>query len=220
MEVLDLNILLLRRFARQADRAGPTLGDHGKDRSGVSAAARWLFTQTGLYDTPPLHLPDTADPVAGMHYPLEAVTAAVSGAVGSWREWLEQQLRACCDRPPTMVGVSLMGPSQVFVGLLVLRVAKAIWPGTTTVLGGSHVTLLADEIERDQRRSVLADLMLTGHCEDDFVTTLADLDPPGVQRPPAPAPDRPEGPFEYLPTFSERQLAHCGPSPRHCSRSR
>ncbi|WP_157740230.1 B12-binding domain-containing radical SAM protein [Micromonospora auratinigra] len=211
VEVLDLNILLLRRFGNRAVRPSHTLGDHGKDRSGVAAAAQWLFDHTGLRDTAPLHLPDTADPVAGMHYPLAAISDAITAAAGDpipWRAWLEEHLRATCDRPPAIVGVSLMGPSQVFVGLLVLRVAKEIWPATTTVLGGSHVTLLRESLERDPALRDGVDLVLTGHCEDEFVTVLARLSARPIRRPLAPAQPPTRAPFEYLPTFGERQLAH------------
>ncbi|MFC8848984.1 MULTISPECIES: B12-binding domain-containing radical SAM protein [unclassified Micromonospora] len=210
MEVLDLNILLLSRFVGRDAPHGPTLGDHGKDRPGVAAAAQWLFAHTGLRDAPALHLPDSADPVAGMHYPLSAVTAAVAAAGAEpepWRAWLEQQLRTACDRPPAVVGVSLMGPSQVFVGLLVLRVVKEIWPDATTVLGGSHVTLLRAETQRDPRLMEAADLVLTGHCEDEFVGVLARHSARPIRRPLLPAQPRAGALFEYLPTFSERQLA-------------
>lgn len=210
VEVLDLNILLLNRFGNQAGTLRSTLGDHGKDRSSVAAAARWLFAHTGLRGTPPLHLPDTADPVAGMHYPTDAITAAVTAAAAEpepWRTWLEQQLQASCDTPPAVVGVSLMGPSQVFVGLLVLRVVKEIWPGTTTMLGGSHVTLLGDRIHRDNGIRDMVDLVLAGHCEDEFVATLVRLSPRGIRRPLLPAQTPADVPFEYLPTFHARQLA-------------
>ncbi|MGC4889696.1 B12-binding domain-containing radical SAM protein [Micromonospora sp. DT227] len=211
VEVLDLNILLLRRFGNRAGGLGHTLGDHGKDRSGVAAAAQWLFAHTGLRDTPPLHLPDTADPVAGMHYPLTAVVDAVTAAAADpepWRAWLERHLRATCDRPPTVVGVSLMGPSQVFVGLLVLRVAKEIWPDTTTVLGGSHVTLLRESLQRDAGLRDGVDVVLTGHCEDEFVALVARLSARALRRALSPAQPSARAPFEYLPTFGERQLAH------------
>ncbi|GAB3077477.1 B12-binding domain-containing radical SAM protein [Micromonospora schwarzwaldensis] len=211
VEVLDLNILLLRQFGKRAGGLGHTLGDHGKDRSGVAAAAQWLFAHTGLRGTPPLHLPDTADPVAGMHYPLSAVTAAVTAAAADpepWRAWLEEHLLATCDRPPTVVGVSLMGPSQVFVGLLVLRVVKEIWPGTTTVLGGSHVTLLRESLQRDAGLRDGVDLVLTGHCEDEFVAMVARLSARPIRRPLTPAKPPARAPFEYLPTFGERQLTH------------
>ncbi|MFI9644164.1 B12-binding domain-containing radical SAM protein [Micromonospora sp. NPDC051925] len=211
VDVLDLNILLLKRFGSQPAGLGRTLGDHGKDRSGVAAAARWLFAHTGLDGTPPLHLPDTAHPVAGMHYPLAAVTAAVATAASEpepWRGWLEEHLRAGCDRPPTVVGVSLMGPSQVFLGLVTLRVVKEIWPETTTVLGGSHVTLLREQLRDDRRLRDAADVVLTGHCEDEFVAILARLSARGIRRPLLPPFPQTDAPFEYLPTFSERQLAH------------
>ncbi|MEV4626840.1 radical SAM protein [Micromonospora sp. NPDC049523] len=211
VDVLDLNVLLLRRFDNGASSLGRTLGDHGKDRSVVAAAAQWLFAHTGLRDTPPLHLPDTADPVAGMHYPVSAVDAAVTAVANEpepWRDWVEQQLRSCCDRPPTAVGVSLMGPSQVFVGLLVLRVVKEIWPGTTTILGGSHVTLLREEMRQNARLGEVADLVLAGHCEDEFVGALARLSPRAIRQPLVQVHPRADAPFEYIPTFSERQLAH------------
>ena len=222
VEVLDLNALVLSRFtARSAEsarppRAGRTLGDHGKDRAGVAAAAAWVFDNTGLRARPPLHLPDTADPVAGMHYAIPDIAGALATAARHaepWRSWLLTELRTTCPRPPAVVGVSLMGPSQVFVGLLVLLLAKEIWPDTTTVLGGSHVSLLGDELTRDDRVRGFVDLVMPGHCEDAFASLLARLIPrTGDRRCDGPSvPGSISAPFEYLPTFSERQLSRYGP---------
>jgi hypothetical protein len=99
-----------------------TVGLDSKPRAG-------LFDNTGLRGQSPLHLPDTADPVAGMHYPRSTVWQAVRAAAQTpqpWRSWVCDELRMACPRPPAVIGVSLMGPSQVFVGLLVLAVTVTV----------------------------------------------------------------------------------------------
>jgi hypothetical protein len=211
VDVLDLNAHVLKRFSSHTLASGQTLGDHGKDRSVVATAAAWVFDNTGLRARRPLHLPDAADAVAGMHYSLPDISQAVATAIQQpepWRPWLQRELHAACNQPPAVVGVSLMGPSQVFVGLLVLALVREIWPATTTVLGGSHVTLLADDLRSDGRCRDVADVILSGHCEDEFAALVSRLARRANGRiAVSPAPARADAPFEYFPSFSESQLS-------------
>jgi hypothetical protein len=215
VEVADLNIIYLNDF-RDAERrhSSYALGDHGKNRAVVSAAAARLFDSSGLRSRRSSYLPDGADPVAGMHYGFgtldAAVTEATRGAV--WRPWLVEHLFSRFAAAPTVVGVSLMGPSQVFLALVIFALAKELWPASLTVLGGSHATLLIDDITRREAYRRHIDLVLQGHSERRFGDLLDALraDPGAGRR------NRVQGSvldaappgadFDYLPLFGADQL--------------
>jgi hypothetical protein len=210
--VIDLNALHISRFrGTLPSRDTLALGDHGKDRPLVAQAARWLYDVTGLYNHVSEYLPEGADPVAGMHYPWKAISAATLDqcAEGTWWEhWLSRDLFGRFPRPPLLLGVSVMGASQVFPALVVFTLAKKRWPGTVMVAGGSHITLLANLIRTDPRYRKGIDLILPGHSEDSFVNMLRQIKPDAprsIHASPAIA-----GNFEYLPLFSAEQLGLYG----------
>lgn len=207
VRIIDLNAIHIGHFRDAAPRRDTAaVGDHGKDRPLVAHAAEWLYGATGLYEFTPEFLPDGANPVAGMHYPWEAVSRAVAAQVvdGSWWEdWLDRDLFSRFSRPPVVLGVSVMGASQVFPALVIFRLAKRRWPSTVTAAGGSHMTLLAGLIAADDRYRDCIDIVLPGHSEDDFVDLLrhsARVSPEVSQTPP------PDGSFEYEPLFDPEQL--------------
>jgi hypothetical protein len=208
IRVIDLNALHISRFrGTLPSRDTLALGDHGKDRPLVAQAAKWLFGATGLYGYTPEYLPEDADPVAGMHYPWKAIASAVLDqcADGTWWDrWLSWDLFDHFPKPPPVLGVSIMGASQIFPALVIFSLAKRRWPDTVTIAGGSHITLLADLIRTEQRYRRGIDLVLPGHSEDSFVDVLRQI---------VPAPRRPmlaspaiAGDFEYLPLFADDQL--------------
>jgi hypothetical protein len=165
-----------------------------------------LYRATGLYGHAPEFLPEGADPIAGMHYKWEVIGSSVLAQSGDgtwWQEWLERDLFARFPEPPPFLGVSIMGASQVFSALVIFRLVKRRWPGTVTVAGGSHITLLADEIRRDPRYRDGIDLILSGHSEDWFVDLLRRGAP---QRRQAGATTRPSDGFEYVPLLDPEQL--------------
>ncbi|MCE7973763.1 MAG: hypothetical protein DYG92_05455 [Leptolyngbya sp. PLA1] len=47
--------------------------------------------------------------------------------------------------------------------------ARLLWPTTVVIAGGSHVTLLRDEIARDSRYGEFFDAFMPGHCERELV---------------------------------------------------
>lgn len=207
VRIIDLNAIHIGHFRDAAPRRDTAaVGDHGKDRPLVAHAVEWLYGATGLYEFTPEFLPDGANPVAGMHYPWEAVSRAVAAQVvdGSWWEdWLDRDLFSRFSRPPVVLGVSVMGASQVFPALVIFRLAKRRWPSTVTAAGGSHMTLLAGLIAADDRYRDCIDIVLPGHSEDDFVDLLrhsARVSPEVSQTPP------PDGSFEYEPLFDPEQL--------------
>ncbi|MFD0683271.1 B12-binding domain-containing radical SAM protein [Actinomadura fibrosa] len=216
VRICDLNIEYLRRFRGVTDDRGKgIIGDHGKNRALLAAAAEWFFDETGLDRADALHLPDTADARAGMHFAfasLERATAQAAEPGAFWATWLSGILFPAVPEPPCVVGVSMMGPSQVFLGIVVARLVKRHWPGSVTVLGGSHATLLAAEMAADARYTRFFDHVLPGHAEEEFAELVRRV---RGGRPAAPrvAGVPPAGrPFDYLPLMSQDQLAPYDPS--------
>ncbi|WP_330336491.1 B12-binding domain-containing radical SAM protein [Streptomyces sp. NBC_00557] len=219
LSVVDLNIAYVNRF-RDTARRRPShaLGDHGKDRALVQAAARELFSCFGLAQERPLFLPTGEQPIAGMHYAFDTLDRCLTqvASEGALSAWLEETLFGRPDWPPRVFGVSLMGPSQVFVGLLLLQLVKQRHPEIVTVVGGSHVTLLGQSMHTDARYRRHIDVVLPGHCEDAFVRLLRNPDetPGRVGRHPSTT-ARPHGKtvlpsepaFAYTPLFTSAQLA-------------
>jgi hypothetical protein len=206
--VVDLNALHISRFrGTLPSRDTLALGDHGKNRPLVAQAANWLYTATGLYSHPSEYLPEGADPVAGMHYSWDSITGAVLDqcADGTWWEnWLGRDLFCRFPKPPLVLGVSVMGASQVFPALVVFALAKDRWPETITVAGGSHISLLARLIQTDSRYRPGIDLILPGHSEDSFVNLLRRIKSAAPEL--APASPATAGYFEYFPLFTRGQL--------------
>lgn len=201
--VIDLNIRFIRKFVGLARPRGSfALGDHGKDRRLVAAAADWFFSHTPLGGEPPMYLPDAANAVAGMHYSFASIARALDKAAageGPWRSWLESDLLDGIGAPVPTLGISIMGPSQVFVALLILRLFKQRWPHSTTVLGGSHVTLLAKAIAANEEYRRCVDYVLPGHSEYEFVQLLCNLKE-------CTATVREAEKFEYEPKFDSSEL--------------
>jgi len=68
-----------------------------------------------------------------------------------------------------------MGPPQVFLALVVARMAKQRWPDTIVIAGGSHITLLMANIAADPRYGAGIDAFMAGHCEREFVSLCQTL---------------------------------------------
>lgn len=209
MVVHDLNIAYINKCSgRVPNRRAHTLGDHGKDRALLAAAAERFFSDTGLRTQPALHVPDTADQAAGMHVDFDALAAVVNHAIDDrspWSSWLSGQIFDGYPKPPPVVGISIMGPSQVFLAAVILAMVKRRWPETTTVLGGSHVTLLAREITSDGRYRNDVDVVLPGHSEEAFCRLVNSVARPHR----GPLGDEPTD-FSYLPRFDSDHLTMFG----------
>jgi hypothetical protein len=189
LDVADLNVQHLNRFKNHTSaQTTRVLGDQDKDRSATHAARHHFRAICPLVTAPTLHLPDSADPILGMHYSFESIESAVAAACEPTSEcWrlIEEDLFARYPVPPRVLGLSIMGPPQVFLALVVARLVKQRWPCTRVVAGGSHVTLLADDIAADSRYGGDIDIYMPGHCETQFVELLKlilrnGVVPPGI----------------------------------------
>ncbi len=172
LDVCDLSIIYLNRFKQSTSNSrGHVLGDQDKDRATIYAARVHFRENSPLATESTLHLPDSADPILGMHYSFESIERAVTRACESesvWSRFIEDGLFSRYLKPPCVLGLSIMGPTQVFLALVVARLVKRWWPGTPVIAGGSHVTLLADEIVADSRYRGDIDIFMPGHCEARF----------------------------------------------------
>ena len=173
LEVVDLGVQHLHRFkCDNSDSGSCVLGDQDKDRVATHAARDHFRAISPLAIEPTLHLPDCADPILGMHYSFESIARAVERACqpdSEHRRLVEKDLFAHYPLPPPVLGLSIMGPPQVFMALVIARLAKLRWPITRIIAGGSHITLLADEIAADSRYGGDIDLFMPGHCEKPFI---------------------------------------------------
>lgn len=211
VSVWDLNIEFINSVRGHARREEySAVGDQGKDRSLVARSAAVLFSQFGIPRSEVLFCPDVGDPNAGMHFTAEGVQDAVQRHVHTeslLAQWIDSKLDELeRDGWPSLVGVSIMGPSQVLASLLLLALVKRRRPTTATVVGGSHVTLLEKNLRVDSRMRSSVDFVMAGHCEADFARLVAGA--PFQSAPSISAARVEDGPeFPYLPLFQRRQLA-------------
>lgn len=231
MDVADLSIRYLSRF--ETNPSQPTvrlLGDQHKDRNAISAARAHFSSICPLFEEVPVHLPSCADPLWGMHYSFESIDRAVETACQSSSEcriFVETAFFAEHPCRPLAVGLSIMGPPQLFFALVIARLMKRRWPGVPVLAGGSHVTLLSNRITTDTRYGRDIDLFLPGHCDAQLIEIINRLRSSGslpsdfgvragvphVDRGPALVTPTLNGrrrartaDFEYYPSFEEKDL--------------
>lgn len=187
LDVSDLSARYLNRFKQSTSSSGErVLGDQDKDRVTTHNARDHFQAISPLGTEPTMHLPDSADSILGMHYSFELIENAVARACEAESEWsrfIEEGLFSQYTEPPRVLGLSIMGPPQVLLALVVARLAQQRWPDTLIIAGGSHVTLLADEIAADSRYGCDIDLFMPGHCEVHFVQLVQHVLKTGVLPP-------------------------------------
>jgi len=170
--VCDLSIAYIRSFgeSKSAERI-PVLGDQDKDRLLLAKAKRVFLEQSPLAIAESIALPSCGNAVTGMHFDFEEVSRAVHAASDPSHPWARFAREHLFRRfaAPAVLGLSIMGPPQVFVAMVVARLARLVWPTTVVIAGGSHVTLLRDEIARDSRYGEFFDAFMPGHCERELV---------------------------------------------------
>ena len=176
LDVADMSVRYLNRFKpHPAASVSRVIGDQDKDRAATHAARDHYLATCPLKSEAPLYLPTASNPILGMHYGFESIERAIDRACepsSSCRRFVEEALFSQYPVPPRVLGLSIMGPPQVFFALLVARLSKRRWPTTRVVGGGSHVTLLAEAIATDCRYGADFDLFMPGHSEVHFVEVV------------------------------------------------
>ena len=206
---VDLNIRYLREFSGGSLLRLAVVGDHAKDRRRVDAARVDFRASLALPAVDPATVPCSVDPVLGLPHTFAEIATALDdlAACAIWDSFLDAHL---FDRmtAPRVLGISIMGPAQVLPAMHIARVARRRWPGTLIVVGGSHITLLADAIAADVRYQANFDGFLVGHAEGTLAEAVHALrrgETPALMRAGGggPGPIRPLAPAEWSPPLFE-----------------
>lgn len=215
--VLDLNAFLFNHGTsaiRSGERRDALLGDQDKNRE----LTHWAREQVKDASAPSAatHVPCGVHAGLGAcmdHREMQRLVELVADSSHTLGARVLAPLRAL-ESAPMAVGVSIMGPPQVLFALAAAKVAKAKWPDVPVIAGGSHITLLADNIAVDPQYGRWIDHFMPGHCEHDLSALLDDLrvggnvsNSPGVVG--GVAPSEYSG-FDYFPEFSDEWLSLYG----------
>jgi radical SAM superfamily enzyme YgiQ (UPF0313 family) len=96
-----------------------------------------------------------------------AVHALCHTEIGAW---FKRKISE--ERPPPLVGISVLYSGQVIAALTLTHLIKALWPRVPVIWGGAHVTALGEEISRDRRYGSCADGFVFGYAEKTWVELL------------------------------------------------
>lgn len=212
IQIVDLNIEYIRSIAKERQPThSRTLGDHGKDRPLLQEAADRLFRGFGFETDDLVYVPEGAHAVAGMHLTndsLQRRTTTFMAEHADVVDWMRHRVLDQWRRAPAVVGISIMGPSQVFLALVLARAIKEASPRSTVIFGGTHVTLLRTSWVAGAVYRGYVDGCLFGHAEEDFARLVASA--AGKQA--YTRCYRPDRAFRYDADFPDSQLALYDPS--------
>lgn len=169
----DLNIRYIANFSAGGRDAG-VVGDHNADEAAIQLARQHFLSTTELPEVDASRVPSCDDPNSSLVYSFDELYAAVEMMArgGYWRTFFAERIFDEFPQP-AVLGISIMGPIQVPLAMLLARLSKEHWKGTTVVVGGSHITLLAPRISRDPRYGADFDFFVPGHSEDVFANLVA-----------------------------------------------
>lgn len=174
---LSVGVCDLNREFFQEETSGTTIGhssivgDHDKDRGHlriVREEFRRLSADLRPHSTQ--WVPPCADAFESAAFDFDELQQCVERAAAAGqplREWLETHLFRKYEAP-RVLGISIMGARLVLVANLIARLAREIWPRTTVIGGGTHVTALRHELQRDAGYGRYFHAFFPGHCENEF----------------------------------------------------
>ncbi len=177
-DVIDLNIQWINDVTAQGSDEHGRIGDHGKSRSRCAAAWRSLERAIGDVGADPEFVPTGGSAIAGCHFSPASVNAWAQRSMSdcsALSEWIQHRLSAV-QVQPDLIGISIMGPEQVWCATLSSVLARREWPDVPIVVGGSHPTLLSSEVARDPAFGAHFDGFLVGHSEDELAALLRHRD--------------------------------------------
>lgn len=213
---VDVNIAYMAQFDPGPTDRAAVVGDHNADERRIDMAREHFAGSIHLPPIPAERIPSCDDPNGSLAHTFAEIDMAIERimAEGYWPGFFDANV---FDRlpQPVVLGISLMGPAQVVLSLVLARMAKARWPETTVVAGGSHITLLAARISGDPRYADAIDAFLPGHSEGVLVEAIGRagrgeaIDGPGVLRAGRPWLAAPGVPVELRlpPVFEAEELA-------------
>ncbi|MCD9189225.1 MAG: hypothetical protein LUM44_22605 [Pyrinomonadaceae bacterium] len=176
IHTMDLNILYMDRFKNIKENHSKTVGDHDTDERQIDRAREHFADSLCLPEIDPERVPCCDDANSSLPHSFDELETALNNIMqeGFWTEFFREHIFSKKSQP-AVLGISIMGPSQVLMALLFASLSKKFWKGTTVVAGGSHITLLASKISKDSRYGGSFDFFAPGHSEDVLVELLKRL---------------------------------------------
>ena len=178
LRAIDLNILYISMFAEEADPdRGNVVGDHNADERQIDRAREYFTQSLYLPDITSERIPCCDDPNSSLPHSFEEIDASLKEMKrdGFWPNFLATNVFSN-GQAPAVLGISIMGPAQVPLALLLASLCKQHWPETIVIAGGSHITLLARRIAEEPRYSGSIDFFAPGHSEDVLIEVMERLD--------------------------------------------
>ena len=176
MRCIDLNLQYISMFADNTSHRTHAVGDHDADERTIDSARESFIQSLYLPEIDACRIPCCDDPNSSLPHSFAELESSIRRIMedGFWPKFFEQHIFS--DNPqPAVLGLSVMGPTQVPLSLVLASLSKEHWPETLVIAGGSHITLLASRIERDERYAGAIDFFVPGHSEGVLVKTLVHL---------------------------------------------
>jgi radical SAM superfamily enzyme YgiQ (UPF0313 family) len=118
-------------------------------------------------------IPSCTSEFSAFPYNFSEIDSILTDLAGNnfWGEFINEKIFEIHEDIP-VVGITVMGPNQVLLALLLAKLIKQKWSGTTVIAGGTHITLLKDRISQNKSYFKYIDDFFYGHCEDQFADFL------------------------------------------------
>ena len=158
VDIIDLNFEFLNDKVHQGD----------KIFSGMDFFEEYRKTFY-LPEIDPERIPNSSSIINAYPYNFDEIDDMIS-SISEDNFWYKFIKELIIDKysPVPVLGVSLIGGGQTLLALLVAALVKKMWPETTVVAGGTHITLLKDQIISNEHYGRYIDYFFVGHCEDIF----------------------------------------------------
>jgi hypothetical protein len=167
LHCIDLNIVYINKFKDNNERRTNAVGDHDANEKQIERARQHFARSLCLPDIDSGRIPCCDDSNSSLPHSFDEIDTALKSIIeeGFWVEFLENHIFSK-NPQPSVLGISIMGPSQIPLALLLAALCKKFWHGTIIIGGGSHITLLASRISKDPRYAGSFDFFAPGHSED------------------------------------------------------
>mmetsp|Transcript_25354 Transcript_25354/g.51694 ORF Transcript_25354/g.51694 Transcript_25354/m.51694 type:complete len:484 (+) Transcript_25354:464-1915(+) len=187
--VVDLNALYIMPRVAPRLQLGPFVGDHDKPRAAHPRSLS-AIEDTYIRETLVPHISlscassSTSEAVRQLKYGFltndvvrHASRALVSTDFGCWTR---RKIASACDvdgREIDLVGISLLHAGQVVPAAMISAIIRELIPSATVAWGGPHISGIGRVALEENLvdRSFAADVFVTGHAEQTFVSLLDNM---------------------------------------------
>lgn len=175
---IDLNARFINQFRHPSieEKQASFIGDHAKNRPAIELARQHFKQSFENYTIPGASLGRIflADSIFEADLEFDEINHIINQMIEDafWLDFFQKHFFNLVGEVP-IAGFSIMGPSQLLVAFALAALIKRNWKNTTIVFGGSHITLLENEIRNEKRYFDYVDHFFSGSCEREFTEFIA-----------------------------------------------